>query len=125
MFSTTAPALSQTAVPLSSDTSSQPRKGLNTDGDPSFTEVITDSTPSRTRVPKPTSFPSGPIPESILAAPSSTSLNVPSHTFDPGRHDRNNNNNKGKDNDNGLSPTAERLLIAVGAIGMLYWATPI
>jgi hypothetical protein len=68
-------------------------------------------------VPKPTSFPSGPIPESILAAPSSTTLNAPSHTFDPGRHN-NNNNNKGKDKDQGLSPTAERLLIAVGSIGM-------
>jgi hypothetical protein len=73
--------------------------------------VETTESASRSRI-TPTGLTSGLVLESIVAGSSSTTLTVPVRTLEPSRHS---NNNKNKDN--GLSPTAERLLIAVGAIG--------
>jgi hypothetical protein len=93
-------------IPTSADTSSQPRKGLNTDGDPSFS---TSTGQGKAPKAKPTvTVTSAAIPQSALGS-KSTTLAVPQPNDGGGGHHK---------KADGLSPLAEQLLIAAGAIGM-------
>jgi hypothetical protein len=98
-----------TAAPVSSvptftpppDSSSQPRKGLNTDEDPTRTNTKTHN--SRPTSATQSSFI---LPETVLA-PTASELALPAETRPP-------SSAKGSS----ISPLAEHLLIAAGAIGM-------
>jgi hypothetical protein len=105
------PVAPPTGLPLSAASSSNPRKGLNTIDDSSSTDINTK--PEKTRQPTPTQTII--IPQSVQAPPT----NLPDMNGGPIKnHDKGNNNGgNGKKNDD-LDPTAERLLIAAGAIGM-------
>lgn len=104
LIPTTSSLSTQRTLPSATATPSEPRNGLNTDT-PSPTNSDTTSSPSGVRS-RPPSFPPSPVPET-------------SHTPEPGWHGGNFNSIR-KHKGNGLSPTAERLLIAVGAIGTFY-----
>ena len=93
-------------IPTSADTSSQPRNGLNTDGDPDFS---TGTSQGKGPKAEPTvTVTSAVIPQTALGS-ASTTLAVPQPNNGWGGHHK---------KDDGLSPVAEQLLIAAGAIGM-------
>jgi hypothetical protein len=91
-------------VPGSAETSSQGRKGLDPEGDPN-----SSSGPSTTKAPKSkstTTATEAVMPQTALGSVS-TALSVPG-SGSSGHHKK----------ADGLSPLAEQLLIAAGAIGM-------
>ena len=91
------------------DTSSEPRKGLNTDGAESSFDLstsISSTAKTTAKTAKATTTTSIPIPESALAS------SAPSMTAAGGNNHHNNNKH------DGLTPVAEHLLIAAGVIGM-------
>jgi hypothetical protein len=91
-------------IPASAETSSQPRKGVNTEGDPIPNSTSTTKTPKS----KPTTtVTQAVIPQTALNS-ASTTLSIPDSGSGGGHHKK----------PQGLSPLAEQLLIAAGAIGM-------
>jgi hypothetical protein len=91
-------------VPGSAETSSQPRKGVDPGGDPNASSTSTSKTPKSKST---TTVTSAVLPQTALSS-ASTTLSVPDSGASGGHHRK----------AEGLSPLAEQLLIAAGAIGM-------